>query len=254
MNDSFIKVVKVSKKYVSPRFSVEALKGVSFEIIRGEILGLLGINGAGKTTLASILSGLHAPSAGDILCNGSSIYQDIASYKRIIGLCPQKPNLDMSLSVEQNLLFAGRYYGLSSQEIQQHLEKLLNQFGLNHYAKASPYALSGGFKQRFLLARTLMHQPQLIILDEPTMGLDVQVRHQLWECVRLLKQEGKTILLTTHYMEEAEKLSDRVCIIESGLVKSIDTPQNLKTVHQKTSLEEVFLKLLDKREPIGIQR
>ena len=124
------------------------------------------------------------------------------------------------------------------------LHQLMDQFHLREYAHAKASVLSGGYKQRFLIARTLMHRPQLIILDEPTVGLDPHIRHQLWDQIVELKRNGSSILLTTHYLDEAEYLSDRVCIIDAGIVKTIDTPSNLMQLHQKGRLEEVFLKLI----------
>lgn len=244
MTKKFISIESVTKKYSNKNDIKEALKGVSLDIYEGEIIGLLGVNGAGKTTLSSIVAGIHPPTSGDILYQGQSIYQDIVSYKKLIGFCPQKPNLDLTLSLEDNLYFAGRYYGMSDHEVQDRIKVLMDQFDLHEYAKAKASVLSGGYKQRFILARTWMHHPKLIILDEPTVGLDPHIRQELWKQILLLKQNGASILLTTHYIEEAEMLSDRVCIIDNGAIKVIDTPENLKNLHQKSRLEEVFLKLI----------
>lgn len=241
---ALIQVKSVKKNYTNK----EALKGVSLDIHEGEIFGLLGVNGAGKTTLSTILAGLHPPTQGDVLFRGSSIYNDVVSYRKIVGFCPQKPNLDLSLTLEENLIFAGRYHRMSPQDIQQRIKWLMDEFDLHEYAKSEASVLSGGYKQRFLIARTLLHQPKLIILDEPTVGLDPHIRRQLWEQIKELKRSGASILLTTHYLDEAEYLSDRVCIIDAGVVKTIDTPSNLKALHQMHRLEDVFIKLMQEPE------
>lgn len=246
MAEIFIKIESLKKYYAVGK--KEALKGISFDIYQGEIIALLGVNGAGKTTLSSIVAGIHPPTSGTIIHQGKSIYEDLVGYKRLIGFCPQKPNFDMALSVEENLFFAGLYYGMSHDHLKDRIKFLMNQFELHEYAASSASVLSGGYKQRFLIARTLIHHPKLIILDEPTVGLDPHMRHQLWNLIVQLKQNGSSILLTTHYIDEAERLSDRVCIIDSGIIKVIDTPDNLKNMHQEGRLEDVFLKLTSERE------
>lgn len=251
MDERLISVQSLKKEYTTDQGIKEALKGVSLDIKKGEIVGLLGVNGAGKTTLSSIVAGIVRPTSGDVLYQGISIYRDIPEYKSVIGFCPQKPNLDANLTLEENLYFAGRYYGLSEAVIHERMQKLMDQLDLHEYAKQKAMVLSGGYKQRFLIARTLMHQPKLIILDEPTVGLDPQVRHELWQQIRALKEQGTSILLTTHYIDEAEALSDRVCIIDAGAVKVIDTPDNLKKLHQMDRLEAVFLKILKEDVTIG---
>ncbi len=248
-----IQVQAVTKQYQEGKRTKEALKGISLEVQEGEILGILGVNGAGKTTLSTILAGLHPCTSGDVLYRGRSIYEDIVSYRKIVGFCPQRPNLDLALTLEENLLFAGRYHLLPKKEIETRVEQLMDQFQLREYAQSKAFVLSGGYKQRFLIARTLIHRPKLIILDEPTVGLDPHIRHQLWEQIVTLKKEGTSVLLTTHYLDEAEHLSDRVCIIDAGSVKTIDTPQNLMALHQKGRLEEVFLKLMQESDYVEKQ-
>ena len=244
MHQPLIQIRSVKKRYRDQSFVKEALKGITFDIRKGEVFGLLGVNGAGKTTLSTILAGLHPCSEGDVFYRGVSIYQDVVSYRKDVGFCPQKPNLDLSLSLEENLLFAGRYHGMAEAKIKSRISELMDQFHLHEYAKAKAYVLSGGYKQRFLIARTLIHAPKLIILDEPTVGLDPHIRHQLWDQIKELKRTGSSILLTTHYLDEAEYLSDRVCIIDAGAVKTLDTPDNLKNLHKMDRLEEVFIKLM----------
>lgn len=251
MNATLIQVRSVKKHYRNGPTVKEALKGISLEFYEGEIFGLLGVNGAGKTTLSSILAGLHPPTEGEILFRGRSIYEDIVSYRKLVGFCPQKPNLDLSLTLEENLTFAGRYHRMPAKDIHSQVRLLMDQFQLHEYAQSKASVLSGGYKQRFLIARTLIHRPKWIILDEPTVGLDPHVRHQLWELIKDLKKKGSSILLTTHYLDEAEYLSDRVCIIDRGAVKTVDTPDNLKKLHQKHRLEDVFLKIMQESDHVA---
>jgi len=223
----------------------KALSGASFDLYQGEIFSLLGVNGAGKTTLSSIVASLHPPSSGDIFWNGTSIFQNVLAYRRIIGFCPQSPNLDKNVTLEENLLFAGKCFALSDKQARARKDVLLEKFDLLEYAKSNSTELSGGYRQRFLIARTLMHSPSLVILDEPTVGLDPHIRRQFWEVIKDLKKDGITVLLTTHYLDEAEQLSDRVALIHQGTIRTIDSPENLKKYHEKNNLEEVFLKFVD---------
>lgn len=241
-----VEIESVAKQYRSGGSVKDALTGVSFSLYEGEIFSLLGVNGAGKTTLSNIVAGLHPPTSGTVSYLGRSIYDDIVSYRKIIGLCPQKPDLDAALTLEENLIYAGRYRRLSPEKIRKRVSELVEYFELENYAKARASVLSGGYKQRFLIARTLMHEPKIVILDEPTVGLDPLIRRQLWEEISALKRNGSTILITTHYLDEAEQLSDRVCIIDQGRVKTVDTPQNLLDFYRKTRLEDVFLTLTAK--------
>jgi ABC-2 type transport system ATP-binding protein len=220
-----------------------ALNHVSFEIKHGEVVALLGVNGAGKTTLSSIIASLHPASSGDILCNGTSIYHNISNYRRMIGYCPQRPNLNSFLTVYQNLYYAGCYYGLPLKELEERITYVTHQFCLQNYLTAKPAHLSGGYKQRATIARSLIHNPRLVILDEPTVALDPQIRYKLWEAIVNLKQSGIAVLMTTHYIEEAEALADRICLLSQGKVLLIDTPKNLIATFQKGKLEEVFLQL-----------
>jgi ABC-2 type transport system ATP-binding protein len=239
---------EITKTYGSGESKRVALKGVNLDIKKGEILGLLGVNGAGKTTLASIIATLNPPTAGSITLNGKSIYDDIPAYRSIIGFCPQKPNVNPQLTIKQNLSFAGRFYGLSAEETEQRITALMKRFELETYANNYIDQLSGGYKQRFLIARALIHKPQLILFDEPTVALDPHVRHEVWDLLKELRNQGVTIVLTTHYLDEAEALSDRVCILDEGVIRLIDTPANLKSEHGKARLEDVFIKLINEKE------
>lgn len=240
-NDLLLAVKNVTKTYPT---GTQALKGVSLEIKKGEVFGLLGPNGAGKTTLSSIIASLHPVTSGEVLMDGNSIYHDLINYRYMIGLCPQKPNIDLMLTMEENLIFAGRYFGLSEAKIQERVSYLSTKFGLTKYLKSKAYMLSGGYKQRFVIARALVHEPKLVILDEPTVGLDPHIRLQLWDFIRNLRTEGVSVLLTTHYLDEAEALSDRVCILDRGQIILIDTPDNLKKSYGKDRLEDVFVHMM----------
>lgn len=249
MHTPLIQIQDIVKTYRDGTKTVNALKGVSMNIKAGTIFGLLGVNGAGKTTLSSILATLHPPTSGDILFKGTSIYRDIMSYRHKLGFCPQTQNLDMFLTVEQNLLFAGRYFLLDEATIQQRVKELMHELELTQYASFNVKELSGGNKQRVLIARALMHNPDLVILDEPTVGLDPDIRQRLWNLIKGLKERGVSVILTTHYLDEAEYLSDEICVLHQGEVVLIESLASLKARHQERTLEEIFIKLI-KEQPI----
>lgn len=239
MSSSLLEIQHISKKFGD----YQALNDISLTINVGEIMSLLGINGAGKTTLSSIVATLKPPTSGDILFQETSIYQDLMRFRQNIGYCPQKPNLNDHLTMRENLHFAGKYYGLPENVINERIEQLAQQFRFTNYLTHNPTTLSGGYKQRFLLARSIIHYPKLIILDEPTVALDPHIRRQLWDLILELKSKGLSILLTTHYLDEAEVLSDRVCVLNKGVVSLIDTPANLLSSFNKGRLEDVFIQL-----------
>jgi len=244
MSQLLLRINNVRKSYQTK----EALKGVSLDLFEGEIVSLLGVNGAGKTTLSSIIATLHPATSGDLEFQGKSIYENLTAYRLQLGFCPQKPNLSLNLSLQDNLIFAGRFYGMQEAAIQERLQILSQQFGLTPYLHQKAYVLSGGYQQRFMIARSLMHSPRLIILDEPTVGLDPHIRRQLWDVIKELKKNGITVLLTTHYLDEAEQLSDRVCILDQGVIKLIDTPEKLIADFKEKNLEDVFVKLMNATE------
>ncbi|MCH9631492.1 MAG: Linearmycin resistance ATP-binding protein LnrL [Chlamydiia bacterium] len=249
MSETLIEIKNVSKVYqMKGKRIKEALKKVSLNINKQEVFGLLGVNGAGKTTLSSILASLHPPTNGDVLYQGKTIYKQLVPYRAIIGFCPQKPNLDASLTVEETLVLAGECFGLSRNEAKQRKDEVISKLTLDSYAKSVTGQLSGGYKQRFLIGRAIMHKPKLVILDEPTVGLDPHIRHQLWDVIRELRTEGTSVLLTTHYLDEAEALSDRVCFIHQGEIKVISTPEKLLASYQAKNLEDVFLQFVDESE------
>lgn len=242
---NLLEIRKISKIYKTTEGEKIALNNVVLEIKKGEIFGLLGVNGAGKSTLSGIIATLHPATSGDILYKNKSIYDDITEFRLKLGYCPQSPNLNPNLTLYENLYYAGKLYGLSDSEIEQTINKLVKQFDLEKYLNEKASILSGGYKQRFMIARSLIHNPEVIILDEPTVGLDPHIRRSLWDVIKDLKNYGITVILTTHYLDEAEKLSDRVCILDHGKIKLIDTPQNLITSLKKENLEEAFIEVIN---------
>ena len=254
MSNPILRITNLVKIYSSDGHTVRALDNVSFDLYPGEIFGLLGVNGAGKTTLSSILAALHPPTSGDVLYQETSIYQDILTYRKALGFCPQKQNLDTFLTVEENLTFAGRYFLMPEDKIRTRVRELMTDLELTRYANFNINALSGGNKQRVLIARALIHEPKIVILDEPTVGLDPDIRQKLWQHIRNLKAMGITIILTTHYLDEAEELSDRICILHEGKVSLLATMQDLKEKHKKARLEDIFLQLLEEERKKGLRR
>jgi ABC-2 type transport system ATP-binding protein len=245
MTNILIKIRDITKIYnLGRKKKKEALANITFDLFQGEILSLLGVNGAGKTTLSAIVASLHPPTAGNILWEDRPIYENLLQYRFIIGFCPQQQNIDPNLTLKHNLAFQGKYFGMEREKIEKRTDYLLEKFKLNDYKNEKIEILSGGSRQRFLIAKALIQEPKLVILDEPTVGLDPQVRHDLWDFIKNLKEDGISVILTTHYLDEAEKLSDRVCVIDQGKVRIIDTPKNLKSNLKKNNLEEVFLDLL----------
>lgn len=240
-----IQVRNVTKHYQSSSRTIYALQGVSLDIYPGEIVGLLGVNGAGKTTLSSIIASLHPPTSGDVLFEEKSIYNHIIEYRSKLGFCAQKQNLATHMTVREHLEFAGRYFLMSSADIKRRVDELVEMFGLAEYMGQNPSELSGGYKQRVLIARSIIHKPQLVILDEPTVALDPHIRRQLWDIIKGLKAQGIAVILTTHYLDEAEILSDRICLLQSGLVRLVETPQMLMSSYNKARLEDVFLELIN---------
>lgn len=244
MENILLRLKNIRKYYGA----AQVLKGINLDIRKGEILSLLGVNGAGKTTLSSIIATLHPPTEGDIEYKGVSIYKDIPAFRNKLGFCPQIPNLNPALTLKQNLEFACRFYGIPEHEIEARIATVVYQFELGKYLQQQVSILSGGYKQRFMIARSIIHKPEFIILDEPTVGLDPHIRRNLWNFIKNLKHEGITILLTTHYLDEAEKLSDRVCILDHGQIKLIDTPDNLMADFKQKNLEDVFIELMKSQE------
>ncbi|HEY2824290.1 MAG TPA: ATP-binding cassette domain-containing protein, partial [Gemmatimonadales bacterium] len=207
---------------------VVALQGLDLEIPEGEFMGLLGPNGAGKTTTIGILTTRVRPTGGRATVAGADVVANEVEVKQRIGVVPQRPNPDRSLNTRENLLFHASYFGIPSARAQSRVQELLDLVGIGDKADAKVPTLSGGQQQRLMIARALIHEPQVLFLDEPTVGLDPQARLQLWDILRALHQEGRTIVMTTHYMEEADQLCQRVAIIDQGALLALDTPKALK--------------------------
>src|ERR671913_978948 len=209
----------------------EAVKGVDFEVYRGECYGFLGPNGAGKTTTMKMIYGAVIPTDGELEVAGLDVRRCEREIKRRIGVVPQENNLDDDLKVKENLLVYGRYYDLPRKVAIQRAEELLEFVELTERAESPVDQLSGGMKRRLLIARALINDPEIVVLDEPTTGLDPQARHLVWDRLRALTAEGKTLVLTTHYMEEAARLCDRLVIMEGGRIIAGGTPGDLVEEH-----------------------
>jgi lipooligosaccharide transport system ATP-binding protein len=218
----------------------EVVAGIDLELKRGECYGLLGPNGAGKTTTLRMLLGLTDPDAGEITLLGHPVPQAAREGRIRVGVVPQVDNLDPDFTVRENLLVYGRYFGLTQAAIEARLPALLEFATLETRADVRIQTLSGGMKRRLVLARALVNDPDLIFLDEPTTGLDPQARHVMWEKLRLLLRQGKTILLTTHFMDEAERLCDRLKIIDHGRTLAEGTPRALIAEHIEPEVVEVY--------------
>src|SRR5580692_2621940 len=213
---------------VYPGTDFAAVDRLNLDVCAGEIFGLLGPNGAGKTTTAGMLTTRVVPTSGKAFLAGVDVGAQPALAKQLSGIVSQQNTLDRQLTVWENLYFHGRLFGIGAKESRQTADALLARFQLTKWAKASVYALSGGMAQRLMVARAIFHRPSVLFLDEPTAGLDPQSRLALWDLLHELHNDGQTILLTTHYMEEADQLCDRVAIMDHGRVLALDTPANLK--------------------------
>lgn len=204
-----------------------AVDNLNLTINNGELFGLLGPNGAGKTTLVGMLVGLLRPTAGEILYNGQNLAQHERDVKKIIGIVPQHINFDQDLTVWENMELHGRLHHMPEKQRHERIDELLDYVGLSERRNDNIKALSGGLKRRLLIVRALMHKPQVLFLDEPTVALDPQVRRRIWDLIRSLHKDGVTIVLTTHYIEEAEALCGRVAIMDSGRLVTTGAPEAL---------------------------
>jgi lipooligosaccharide transport system ATP-binding protein len=218
----------------------EVVAGIDLELARGECYGLLGPNGAGKTTTLRMLLGLTVPDAGEITLLDHPVPQAAREGRVRVGVVSQIDNLDPDFTVRENLLVYGRYFGLSQAQVLERLPRLLEFAALEARADSKIQELSGGMKRRLVLARALVNDPELLFLDEPTTGLDPQARHQMWEKLRVLLRQGKTILLTTHFMDEAERLCDRLKIIDHGVTLAEGPPRELIAAHIEPEVVEVY--------------
>lgn len=233
-----VSIVDVVKRFGS----LQALAGVSLDIGQGEFFGLLGPNGAGKTTLISALAGLVRPDAGSLRVMGHDVVRDFREARRLLGVVPQELVFDPFFNVRETLRIQSGYFGIRKND--DWIDEILENLDLTSKANVNMRRLSGGMKRRVLVAQALVHKPPVIVLDEPTAGVDVELRQGLWQFIRRLNEEGHTIILTTHYLEEAEALCNRIALMKLGRVVALDTTENLMAAHPGASLEEVFVRTL----------
>lgn len=230
-----IRIENLSKQYKT----VQALKDVSLHIQKGELFAYLGPNGAGKTTTIRMLTGLTRPSSGTAFLNGFDIRKDVLSAKKQYGLVPQAVNLDQELTVSENLRIHGWLYHMKPKSIVKGIEDILSYVELSDQRNNLVKTLSGGMKRRLMIARALMHEPAILFLDEPTVGLDANIRRRVWALIKKIQQNGTTIFLTTHYIEEAEFLAHRVAFLDKGRIVTVDSPRNLIEQQGKWAIDHI---------------
>jgi ABC-2 type transport system ATP-binding protein len=249
MSDSVVEIQGLSKRY---RKGTVALDGVSLSIQRGEIFALLGPNGAGKTTLIGCVAGLVTPTGGTAKVMGYDVVADPRQTRRIVGLVPQEINFDPFFSVAETLRFQAGYFGVRLTDVR--LDELLAALGLSDKRDANTRTLSGGMKRRLLIAKALVHDPRVLFLDEPTAGVDVQLRRDLWTYVRRLRDAGTTVVLTTHYLEEAEELADRIALIDHGKLLHIEEKTALIARYGKRTLRLILTEPIAQVPPSFVAR
>jgi ABC-2 type transport system ATP-binding protein len=240
-----LQITDLVKRYPT---GTEALRSVSLSIEEGEFFGLLGPNGAGKSTLIHCATGLAQPTSGSIRVFGNDAIDHYEQARLAVGLAPQDLNLDWFLTVEETLEYHGGYFGMRRKDRRERTRELLDAFSLTAKRDDRTRTLSGGMKRRLILARALMHRPRLLILDEPTAGVDVELRLELWHYVQRINAEGTTILLTTHYLEEAEQLCSRIAFINDGQIVAQGSSAELASEYGVASLEDAYLELVGRKE------
>ena len=248
-NSKAIEVLNLRKIYKNKKSieEVKALDGVSFSVKQGEIFGLLGPNGAGKTTTISILCGLISPTEGDGYVEGYNVKKDLKKIRELIGVCPQQAAVYQYLNAKENIELFGKLHLVEKEDINKRMNKLLNLLGLSEASKRKAKHYSGGMISQLNLIMALINDPPILFLDEPTIGMDPRVRRTTWNFINSLKQTNKTVILTTHYIEEAESLCDRVAIIDYGKLIAIGTPKDLIEKYKSEDLEDVFLNITGRR-------
>jgi len=235
MGDVVIELDRLTKVFDK----VKAVDNVSLKIQKGEIFGLLGPNGAGKTTTIRMLTGLARPSSGTARILGLDIVSDSVGVRKVVGVVPQSNVLDRELSVYQNLAYHAKLHGMKKSQYDPAISKVLKLVGMTEKRDSDPLILSGGMKRRLTIAKALVHDPEVLFLDEPTTGLDPQSKRALWKRIQALSKQGITMILTTHYMEEAELLCDTIGIIDKGKVIALDTPSGLKGILKGEAVIEI---------------
>jgi len=242
MQEYAIQVMNLTKYYGELR----VVDHISFEVYKGEVFGFLGPNGAGKTTTIRMLTGILTPNSGDVSIDGLDIIRDPIKVKTKLGVIPEMGNIYVDLTAKQNIILAGKYYGVPRKELREKTDSLLDQFGLFERRNALVKTFSKGMKQKVNIASALVHNPEILFLDEPTLGLDVQSQRLIRNIIKEMNQRGTTVFLTTHNIEEANTLCERVGIINRGKVAAIDRPEKLrKTFEQTQSIEISFNKVID---------
>jgi ABC-2 type transport system ATP-binding protein len=245
VSDRALHIEGLTKRYPT---GVEALRDVSLNVEGGEFFGLLGPNGAGKSTLIHCTTGLAQPTSGAIRVFGHDAIDHYAAARQAVGLAPQELNLDWFLTVEESLDYHAGYFGMPKRERRERAKELLETFSLVEKRDERTRTLSGGMKRRLILARALMHRPRLLILDEPTAGVDIELRLELWHYVQRINEEGTTILLTTHYLEEAEQLCDKIAFINEGRIVAQGSSAELSAKYGVANLEDAYLTLVGRKE------
>jgi ABC-2 type transport system ATP-binding protein len=235
--DPALRLSRLTKRYDDGTLALDSL---DLEVPSGSFFGLLGPNGAGKTTLISAVCNLIRPTGGEIAVFG--LPGGSLEARRLIGIAEQEPNLDRFLTVRETLIYHGGYYGMAREAATERAERMIDVFDLRAKRDVRAPKLSGGQRRRLLLARALLHEPRLVILDEPTAGVDIELRRELWSYIRRLHERGTTILLTTHYLEEAEALCEEIALISAGRIVARDTADGLKRQYGVKTLEQVYLK------------
>jgi ABC-2 type transport system ATP-binding protein len=243
MNRLVIVIESLVKKFED----ITALDGLSLQVEKGELFGLLGPNGAGKTTTINILCGLIKPTNGSATVGGYDVLKEPAKVKELIGVCPQETAIYPYLTGAENVGLFGNLHAMNKETLKTRRDMLLEKMGLTQDAKRKAEKYSGGMKRRLSLILALIHDPQIAFLDEPTVAMDPQSRHAVWDFIKELKKEDKTIILTTHYMEEAEELCDRVGIIDHGKLIALGSPKDLISKNKVKNLEEVFIKITGRK-------
>ena len=242
----------IIKDLVKKFEDITAVDNLSLEIMEGELFSLLGPNGAGKTTTINILNGVMKPTKGTAIIAGFDVTKNIDEIKKIIGVCPQEAAVFKFLNARENIELFGNLHSVSKKELEKRMDTLLELLGLEEASKRKAGGYSGGMLRKLNLIIALISDPKIAFLDEPTVGMDARARRKTWEFIGSLKEKNKTIILTTHYIEEAEALSDRVGIIDYGKLVELGTPKELMERHEAKNLEQVFLKITGRRITEGI--
>lgn len=239
--ESVVEVKNLVKTY---KGGFEALKGISLSIHKGEIFALLGPNGAGKTTLINIIAGLTKRTSGEVLVLGKDVDKDYRFTRSKIGVVQQEVSLEIGLKIFDTVQLQAGYYGLRDGKVRA--EKVLKELALWDKRNQHAFALSGGMKRRVMIAKAMVHDPDILFLDEPTAGVDLELRENLWNMVSHLRDHGKTVILTTHYLEEAEKMADRIGVINNGQLVMVDTKENLMHSNKGKNLNQIYSEILER--------